>query len=608
MIGKSIPLKKKGNSYFACCPFHHEKTPSFSVHPQRQSYHCFGCGRSGDAISFIREHEHLDFVPALERLADLCGLSLSALAPKPAKSGRFKNSQQEVPLGNQNERDEAYALNKEVADFFQRQLKTHPFRAPALAYLEQRGFSWGPLLEQFGVGLSVPQNNALIKALSQKYSGSRQLKILTLAQDLGLVALGETHQELYDKFRARIMFPVHDLQGRVLGFGGRLFDATSTDHRAKYLNSSDSVLFHKGEILFGLYQIRHFLPEAITTQLPVVVVEGYFDVLRLMQGHIPAVASMGTALTEKQFQLLTKYYKNLCFCFDGDEAGHKAAVRVLEWMLPFLEDGLRVRFLTLDPGEDPDSYIKKRGHSAFLERLQKAQDVSDFFFVTLMADLNLNFASDRASAAVKIKPRLNSLPPGTFKRLMFNKFHELLGLNYYKNGLTYKNRKEGRSGSPGLVFNPGSLTINHLGAKALQLLTRYHESWSLDKLALNLEELHAPALFQRVQAKTEYVIVAKIIVCLKSDKSVGLASIKALLTEEELNIWQRLHHSDDLFKHMSAQQCQQEWEALVIAINNSIDKERRMLRIEKLLSKQKSSNLSSEEKHELLALLSGGSQ
>ncbi|MFM8454070.1 MAG: DNA primase, partial [Gammaproteobacteria bacterium] len=367
-MGRFVSLKRKGGHYFATCPFHQEKTASFSVNPQKQFFHCFGCGKSGDAIHFIREYEHLEFIPAVERLGSIFGLSVDL--PTQGQAG-FK------PAEN-SKRKSAYALNQVVAAFFKQQLKTHAFSQHALDYLKGRGFNpEGPCFEQFGLGLAPPGKYNLSKYLEAEKADQM------LAQDLGL--LGKP--QIYDKFRSRIIFPIQDLQGRVLGFGGRLLELESQKSQgdqseqadwgaAKYLNSADSLIFHKGEVLFGLYQIRRYLSTSITQQMPILVTEGYLDVLSLMQAEIPAVASMGTALTEKQLQLLTKYYQNICFCFDGDAAGQRAAKKALDLIFPYLEDGLRVKFLSLPQGEDPDSYLRLKGRTAFLELLDKAQDIS----------------------------------------------------------------------------------------------------------------------------------------------------------------------------------------------------------------------------------------
>ena len=332
VIDRYVPLKKAGANYVACCPFHNEKTPSFSVSPGKQFYHCFGCGAHGTAVGFLMEYGGKAFPDAVEELARDAGMEVPRV---------------ERP-GEREKRDEAQDLNElllAAARFYRSQLKDAP---RAIDYLKSRGLT-GEIAARFGIGYS-PDAWRGLEAVFPKYDAPE-------LDAAGLVINGEGGKR-YDRFRDRVMFPIHDSRGRVIGFGGRVMGAGEP----KYLNSPETPVFSKGRELYGLYLARNAIRDAGR----VVVVEGYMDVVALAQHGVEyAVATLGTATTPTHVQKLFRLTDTVVFCFDGDNAGRKAAWRALENTLPMLADGKNAVFLFLPDGEDPDDYVRKRGRAAF---------------------------------------------------------------------------------------------------------------------------------------------------------------------------------------------------------------------------------------------------
>lgn len=371
VIDAAVSLKKLGANYKACCPFHDEKSPSFVVSPAKQIYHCFGCGVGGNAISFLMEHDHLSFIDAITELAKRAHLTIpqSVMSATPIKP-----------------RDDLYELMQHASQFYEAQLK-NPEAARAKSYLINRGLS-GAIAKQFGLGFAPNTWDALIQHLrSQKFSLENMVTV-------GLVTQKESNgsngsNRVFDKFRDRIMFPIHDRQGRIIAFGGRVID----QGEPKYLNSPETPIFHKSNELYGLHQClkTHKNAEAV------IVVEGYMDVLALVQqGVTNVVGTLGTATTEQHLQLLFRYTDKIIFCFDGDDAGRKAAWRALTIALPKLKSNKTLRFAFLPQGEDPDTFIRQNGKASFEVFLQHALTLSEFFIQHLTENLNLNIADNRA--------------------------------------------------------------------------------------------------------------------------------------------------------------------------------------------------------------------
>lgn len=404
VVGSRVQLKKTGKNYSACCPFHQEKTPSFSVSPDKQFYYCFGCGAGGNALSFLMEHDHLDFPQAVEDLAKRAGLDVPR---EDARPGQRPRQSGDSPL---------YPLLEAAAGYYRQALKSHPARQAAVDYLKGRGLS-GVIARDFGLGFAPPGWDNLMKHLG---GDSLQQKALI---DAGLLIENADSGKRYDRFRDRVMFPIRDSRGRVIAFGGRVLG----DDKPKYLNSPETSVFHKGQELYGLYEAR----KSSRDLDEILVVEGYMDVIALaQQGLRNAVATLGTATSEEHIKRLFRVVPSLLFCFDGDSAGRNAAWRALESCLPNLQDGRRVRFLFLPEGEDPDSLVRREGTDAFRARIhQQAQPLADYFFRHLMEEADPSTLEGKAHLATMAMPLIERLPGANLRALMRQRLGELTGLD-----------------------------------------------------------------------------------------------------------------------------------------------------------------------------------
>ena len=396
VIGARVPLKRQGREYSARCPFHDERSPSFTVSPVKQFYHCFGCGAHGTAISFLMNYDRLEFLDAVEELARRAGIEVP-------RDTRTQNED--------GESRELYAALEASAKFFQQQLAGSP---KAQAYLDKRGVD-ADNRARFAIGYAPEGFNGLKDALG---TDERKMKLLEKA---GLFSKNEAGR-IYDKFRDRVMFPIHDRRGRVIGFGGRVL---GKDDGPKYLNSPETPLFHKGRELYGLWQVRQ-----AHSKIPrLIVVEGYMDVVALFQyGVNTAVATLGTATTPDHAELLFRNAADVFFCFDGDRAGRGAAWKAVESVLPRMKDGRQAFFLFLPDGEDPDSLVRKEGAGGFDARLQSATPLSQFVFDELSKDVNLAGLEGKARLAERAKPLLSQIPDGAFRDLMFARLAEITGV------------------------------------------------------------------------------------------------------------------------------------------------------------------------------------
>ena len=403
VVSSRVQLKKSGKNYTACCPFHQEKTPSFSVNHEKQFYYCFGCGAGGNALGFIMDHDHLDFPEAIEELAKRAGVEVEREASNtPQKPRQAVDS----PL---------YALLTAASDYYRNALKSHPQRDAAVNYLKKRGVS-GVIARDFALGFAPPGWVNLSKHLG---GDSLQQKALIEA---GLLVENAENQRRYDRFRDRIIFPIHDSRGRIIGFGGRVLG----DDKPKYLNSPETPVFHKGQELYGLYEARKY-----NRQLnEIIVVEGYMDVIALaQQGLRNAVATLGTATSEEHIKRLFRVVPSILFCFDGDNAGRKAAWRALEATLSNLKDGQQARFLFVPDGEDPDSLIRSEGLEAFQARIaQQAVPLTEYFFTHLAAEVNLESLEGKAHMATLAAPLIERIPGANLRALMRQKLTQVTGL------------------------------------------------------------------------------------------------------------------------------------------------------------------------------------
>lgn len=392
LINSRITLKKAGSNYVACCPFHDEKTPSFTVSPNKQFYHCFGCGAHGNAIGFLMAFERMEFIEAVEDLAHKAGIEIP---------------QHHTPSSVHTD---LYALMEKVANYYHEQLAKTP---SAQTYLTARGLSKS-IIDKFQIGFASDGWDNLLQTFGRNQTIVQQLFAA------GLLVKSKQGRP-YDRFRERIIFPIRDIRGRVIGFGGRALDNSTP----KYLNSPETVIFHKGSELYGLYEAKH----ADQPIRHVIIVEGYMDVIALAQHDLTyTVATLGTATNAKHIQRLLPYTQDIIFCFDGDKAGRQAAWRALEVSLPLMRDGLQIRFLFLPEGEDPDSLIRKEGPQAFTKRINASEPLANFFFNHLRAQVDLNQLDGKARLAKLAGDFLEKLPAGVFKELMIDKLAKLIGM------------------------------------------------------------------------------------------------------------------------------------------------------------------------------------
>lgn len=395
LIGERIELKRAGREFHARCPFHDERTPSFTVSPAKQFYHCFGCSAHGTALRFLMEYERLEFLDAVEELAQRSGLTV----PRETQARHTQGF------------EELYAAAAAAARFFVESLESS---SRAREYLESRGVDESTR-QAFGLGFAPDGWDVLKRALGSDESRLR------LIERVGLVSRSDSGR-VYDKFRDRLMFPIDDRRGRVIAFGGRVI---KHGDEPKYLNSPETPLFHKGRELYGLHRAR----QAASRLERLIVVEGYMDVVSLAQAGISqSVATLGTAVTSDQVELMFRSAQDVFFCFDGDRAGRAAAWRAVENTLPRMRDGRQAHFLFLPEGEDPDSIVRAEGAPALEARLLEATPLSQFFFEELARDVDLKTIEGRARLAERLKPLIEKIPDGAFRDLMRERAAELSGL------------------------------------------------------------------------------------------------------------------------------------------------------------------------------------
>jgi DNA primase len=450
VIGRRVQLKKAGREFKACCPFHDEKTPSFTVSPSKGFYHCFGCGAHGTAIGFLMEFDHMSFVEAIESLANSMGV--------------------EVPR-NETDRpahryDELFDLMSRVERFWQQGLRENP---AAVDYLRQRGID-GSTARRFGLGYAADAWSAVL----DKFGTSQEAIDRLLATGLVIRKDNGGH---YDRFRDRIMFPIRDARGRCIAFGGR----SMGDGEPKYLNSPETVLFHKGRELYGLHEARQALRQIDRF----VVVEGYMDVVALARHGVDfSVATLGTATTADHLNRLFRLTENIDFCFDGDRAGRQAAWRALETALPQIREGRQLRFVFLPDGQDPDSFVNARGADAFIEALDTGVALSDYLIGELARQVDLGTVDGRARLAELAKPLVERIPQGVYRELLVDSLAQTVGLTSSKlegmfgraqaSGQKQPGRRRARrgvaasgaAGKPSVVRRAITLLLNHPQAAA----------------------------------------------------------------------------------------------------------------------------------------------
>lgn len=444
VVNRRVPLKRAGTEYKACCPFHDEKTPSFTVSQTKQFYHCFGCGAHGTAIGFLMDYDGLSFPDAVEDLAGSIGLTV----PREGFANKGPD------------RNPVYEILEQAAQHFSQALRNHPEAPQAIAYLRNRGLS-GEIASRFRIGYAPPGWDNLLRALDNHGAGRQPLR------DAGLIS--EPEGKCYDRFRNRIMFPILDSRGRAVGFGGRVID---DDDSPKYLNSPETSVFHKGSELYGLYEARRYNRQLNS----LLVVEGYMDVVALSQFEVNnAVATLGTATTDDHLEKLFRAVPEVIFCFDGDRAGREAAWKALVTTLPHLRDGRQARFMFLPDGEDPDSLVRRIGTDEFIHTMDDAQSVSDFLFGHLTDQVDMRTLDGRARLVTEAKPYIETLPGGVFRSMMEQRLSELSGTREMGIQQAEKRAPSRRQG----MSQPGTMRPIH---RAIALLLQHPQLAQLSDL------------------------------------------------------------------------------------------------------------------------------
>lgn len=606
VVSSRVQLKKSGKNYTACCPFHQEKTPSFTVSQEKQFYYCFGCGAGGNALGFIMDHDHLEFPEAVEELASRAGVEVEREAS--SSSPRQPRQPANSPL---------YDLLSAASDYYRGALRNHPQRDAAVDYLKQRGVS-GVIARDFALGFAPPGWDNLSKQL-----GGDNLQQQALIE-AGLLVENAESKRRYDRFRDRIMFPIHDSRGRIVGFGGRVLG----DDKPKYLNSPETAVFHKGRELYGLYEARKH-----NRQLSeIIVVEGYMDVIALaQQGLRNAVATLGTATSEEHIKRLFRVVPNILFCFDGDNAGRKAAWRALEATLGNLKDGLQARFLFVPDGEDPDSLIRSEGLEAFQARIaQQAVPLTAYFFTHLSETINLDSLEGKAHLATLASPLLERIPGVNLRALMQQKLARITDLPVTSNSEQVQSSSSAAPSQPpqeptySTAFDPAEISgySDHSQPLVAQPYTRQRYS-NTEKggparqpkraktavetphLAALRTLLHHPYLAHKVDSANKLAaeddLYAQLLVSL----------LEALQKSPELSPLQlitRWHGTEQ--GHLLRALAEKEWlidadnlEQQFIDTITRLAVRQRERHIEQLLNKARSDELSDEEKKHLRTLL-----
>jgi DNA primase len=559
VVDEYVPLKKGGKDHKACCPFHNEKSPSFTVSADKQFYHCFGCGAHGSSIGFLMEYAHMDFVEAVEDLAARAGLEV------PREAGGGERSESVQPL---------YDVLGKANTYFQQQLRQHPEAPAAVDYLRDRGLS-GEIAAAFGLGFAPPGWDNLLNAIGRNDSDRSLMSAAGLLVDKG-------GGGFYDRFRGRITFPILDRRGRTVGFGGRVLD----DETPKYLNSPETAVYHKGRELYGLYQAR----KATGKPERLIVVEGYMDVVALAQHGIHnAVATLGTAATDAHLEQLFRTSEDVVFCFDGDEAGRRAAWRALETTLPAMHDGRQAFFMFLADGQDPDSLVRDRGAAEFATAVDAAASLGTFLFDHLSAGVDLGTIDGRSRLTALARPLLAKLPPGSFRELSENRLAELTGL--------------ARENSSTLVSGRGSATVSRPPNPSNRIK---RQSPSLVRKVISWL-VHYPSLGSGVASTTHLRSLELPGVPLLLELIESLEDNPHLTTGSLLERF-RDHESGRHLAKLAAEEISPLHEGLEREFTDSLTKLRRLAedqRFAELARKERQGQLSDAEKREF-ARLSGG--
>ena len=548
LVSSRVPLKRQGKEYSSRCPFHDERSASFTVSPTKQFYHCFGCGAHGTAISFLMNYDRLEFLDAVDELAKRVGMEVP------------RDTQQRNAAPDSVDQ---YAALDTTAKFFQQQLAISD---KARGYFDRRGVD-AAIRTQFGLGYAPDGFSALRDALG---TDPRRMALL---ERVGLFSKNDKGH-VYDKFRDRVMFPIHDRRGRTIAFGGRVLDPEDSP---KYLNSPETPLFHKGRELYGLWQVR----QANSKIERLIVVEGYMDVIALFQhGITQAVATLGTATTPDHAELLFRNAPDVYFCFDGDAAGRRAASKAMESVLPRMKDGRQAFFLFLPDGEDPDTMVRNEGSAGFDLRLRDATPLSTFFFDELGTDVNLGTLDGKARMAERAKPLLAQIPDGAFGDLMRQHLTELTGVGA-------RVAAQAQPSSQRVRAQPAQTQKRSLVRSAIALLLQQ------PSLALALESTDTfSALRQPGVSLLEELVM---LVHARPDITTG-GVLEHFADREEINALQKLASQD---MPGEAALWQDEFADAMAQLN----KQTLHQRIDELQAKQREVGLDDDDKVELRALL-----
>ena len=562
IIESRVTLKKTGQNYSGLCPFHQEKSPSFSVSQDKQFYYCFGCQATGSALTFLMEFERLDFISSVEALAARLGLSVP--------DDRQRQSSEE----SQRRKSVLLQLEK-AADFYRVQLRSHGQRAKAVDYLKNRGLS-GPIARDFGLGFAPPGWDNLLKALALSDED------VSFMIDAGLLIDQPEEKKRYDRFRDRIIFPIRDLRGRTIAFGGRIIG----DGKPKYLNSPETTVFHKGRELYGLYEARKSQAKLDR----ILVVEGYMDVVALAQHGIHfAVATLGTATTIEHVERLFRQVSEIIFCFDGDLAGRNAAWKALLIVLPLLSDGRSAKFLFLPDGEDPDSLVRSEGSEGFVKRLQQADTFVDWFFRKIQQDLvsknnDIDTISGKAALSKLAMSYLNNMQEGVFRHLMIDELALKTGLDKERlQAVTAKYAAPAMDPQP--VAEPGLADHEEISESvdlALALLVLQPD------LALEFNSSEYEILLGRSQDN----LLAQIALRISSDGLTNPGQIMSLFSDKHQQ--RQIRQAFDYKPILGASQLRDEFVGLIQQKLKQQQSETKKLRIEGLLNKNPSELTASE--------------
>lgn len=555
VLGSRLQLRRAGREYKALCPFHDEKTPSFTVSPDKGFYHCFGCGAHGTALGFLMEHDHLSFPEAVEELAGMLGLEV----PREAGAPRDRRI------------DKLYEVMRRVEQFYAGELARHP---AAAEYLRERGID-----EETARAYRLGYAPAGWDTLLGRFGGSDDARALLASA--GLTIRKDTGRE-YDRFRERLMFPIRDGRGRTVGFGGRVLG----DGEPKYLNSPETALFHKGRELYGLYETRKRLRDIRR----LVLVEGYMDVVALARHGIHyAVATLGTATTADQLNRLFRITDEVHFCFDGDRAGRQAAWRAMENALPLVREGRRLSFVFLPEGHDPDSLVRAEGADAFEAALDEGVPLSSFLIGELAERTELDSVDGRARLAELARPLIGRVPPGVYRTLLIEELAAAVGLGPEKLERMLAGDGDARSRGQRRARRAAALQIGGLSAiaKAIRVLLHYPSAGR----GIDLERL---AGLERRGAK----ILAQMLEMVQHQPDISAAGL--------LERWRGHEHWDYLSRLAGSPLLEDSGadpEASLMGLIDQLERQSRKDRVDHLREKLNDQGLSDEELSELQTLV-----